>query len=142
MGFILLFLVVAGLIQIPSIQTGILHRITSEVSDKTQTTVEVESIRISFPGSVEVRGVYLNDLQQDTLLYAGNIKVNIALKDLLFRKINVNRIALDDVSVNMYRNRADTLFNYYFLIAAFTDTASVQEANANNLHLGVSVSTA
>ncbi|MBS0011014.1 MAG: translocation/assembly module TamB domain-containing protein [Bacteroidales bacterium] len=128
MGFILLFIVVAGLIQIPSIQTSILHRITSAVSDKTQTTVEIENIRISFPKSVVVKGVYLDDLQQDTLLYAGIIKVNIALKDLLFSKVNVNRFVVEDVSVNMSRNKADTLFNYYFLIAAFTDTASVPEA--------------
>ncbi|MCA1746452.1 MAG: AsmA family protein, partial [Bacteroidales bacterium] len=127
-GFILFFVVVATLIQHPVIQTSILHRITSAVSDKTKTTVEIENIRISFPKSVVVRGVYLDDLQQDTLLYAGSIKVNLALKDLLFSKINVNSVTLEDVSVNMTRSRTDTLFNYYFLIAAFTDTARVPKA--------------
>ena len=127
-GFILFFIVVAMLIQHPVIQTSILHRITSAVSDKTKTTVEIENIRISFPKSVVVRGVYLDDLQQDTLLYAGSIKVNLALKDLLFSKINVNSVTLEDVSLNMTRSRTDTLFNYYFLIAAFTDTAHVPRA--------------
>ncbi|MCA1758006.1 MAG: translocation/assembly module TamB domain-containing protein [Bacteroidales bacterium] len=128
LGFILLFIAAAALIQIPSVQNRILHRITTAVSDKTQTRVEVENVRISFPKTVVVRGVFLNDLQQDTLLYAGNIKVNIALKELLFKKININSLVLDDLLVNMNRSSADSLFNYNFLITALTDSASLPEA--------------
>ncbi|MCA1747157.1 MAG: hypothetical protein LC655_05640, partial [Bacteroidales bacterium] len=43
-------------------------------------------------------------------------------------KINVNRVVLEDASLNMTRSRTDTLFNYHFLIAAFADTAREPEA--------------
>jgi translocation and assembly module TamB len=41
--------------------------------------IELEKIAISFPKSVVIKGLYLEDVQKDTLLYAGEVKVNIGL---------------------------------------------------------------
>jgi hypothetical protein len=141
----LLFILLAVLIQVPAIQSSIVHRVTKEVSDKTGTTVRIDKVRIAFPKTVVVRGIFLDDLQQDTLLSAGSIKVNIALRELLFKKINVNSFALEDVTLNLSRDPNDSLFNYYFLIAAFTDTTapppepsswsfSIDRLNLDNIH--------
>jgi translocation and assembly module TamB len=73
---------------------------------------------------VVVQGVFLDDLQQDTLLAAGSVKVAVALRELLFKRINVSSISLEDVSLHLSREPADSMFNYYFLIAAFTDTTA------------------
>ena len=94
------------------------------VSDKTGTTVEIEKVRIAFLKSVVVQGVFLDDTQGDTLLSAERIKVNIALKELLVNQIKVNSISIDDVTLNLSRDPSDSLFNYQFLIAAFTDTSA------------------
>ncbi len=146
-GFILLFILLASLLQIPAIQSGIVHRLTTAVSDKTGTIVRIDKVRIAFPKSVVVKGLFLDDLQQDTLLAATSIRVNIALRELLFRRINVNRIALEEVSIHLDRNPNDSLFNYYFLIAAFTDTTahqarstspwnfSIDRVNLENIHV-------
>src|ERR1035437_5471979 len=105
--FVLLFLIVAGIIQIPAVQTKIVHAATSFVSNKTHTRVEIQNISISFPKSVVIEGLFLEDLSKDTLLYAGKAKVNIVLKDLLFNKICVNNIELDDLNVNLYSTKTD-----------------------------------
>jgi len=81
-GFVLFFFILALLIQIPGIQTKIVHYATSFVSNKTHTKVEIKHISISFPKSVVIEGLYLEDLKKDTLLYAGKAKVNMALYDL------------------------------------------------------------
>jgi len=120
--FVLLFLLLAGLIQIPAVQNKIVHAATSFVSDKTHTRVEIKNVSISFPKSVVVEGLYLEDLKKDTLIYAGKIKVNLSLYNLLFSKININDIALQDLNLNVYSTRTDSLFNYNFLITAFADT--------------------
>jgi len=144
-GLALLLILLAVLIQVPAIQSSIVHRITTVVSDKTGTTVRIDQVRIAFPKTVVVQGIFLDDLQQDTLLSAGSIRVNIALRELLYKKINVNSITLEDVSLNLSRNPADSLFNYYFLIAAFTDTTapppepspwsfSINRVNLDNIH--------
>src|ERR1035437_5636948 len=88
--FVLLFLIIAGIIQIPAVQTKIVHAATSFVSNKTHTRVEIDHVSISFPKSVVIEGLFLEDLSKDTLLYAGKAKVNMALYDLLYSKIAIN----------------------------------------------------
>ncbi|MFY9150405.1 MAG: AsmA family protein, partial [Prolixibacteraceae bacterium] len=124
LSFILLFLILAGLIQIPSIQTRIVQYATTLVSNKTHTKVEIEHISISFPKSVVIEGIYLEDLQEDTLLYAGKAKINITLSDFIKNKISISSLDLEDATVKLHSTLTDPLFNYNFLLTAFADTTS------------------
>ncbi len=120
--FVLLFLILAAIIQIPAVQNKIVHYATTFVSNKTHTRVEIENVRISFPKSVVIEGLFLEDLQKDTLISAGKLKINIALFDLIFNKITVNSVKLENVNLNAYNTKTDSLFNYNFLITAFADS--------------------
>jgi len=120
LGF--LFVIIAVLIQIPAIQNKIVHGITSYVSNKTHTKIEIKNVGISFPKSVVIEGLYLEDLNKDTLLYAGKAKINIALYNLFHNKIAINSIALEEVNLNLHSTKKDSLFNYNFLLTAFGDT--------------------
>ncbi|HEY3389755.1 MAG TPA: hypothetical protein VGK38_09305, partial [Prolixibacteraceae bacterium] len=86
-SIVLIFILIAVIIQIPSVQTKIVRYATTLISNKTHTKVEIKKVGISFPKSVVIEGLYLEDLQKDTLIYAGKAKVNIALYDLLSNKI-------------------------------------------------------
>jgi translocation and assembly module TamB len=135
-SFVLLFIVIALLIQIPAIQTKIVHYATSYISDKTHTKVEIEKISISFPKSVVVEGLYLEDTKKDTLLYAGETKVNIALMALFNNKIHISSVALEDVNLNVSRSEKDSLFNYNFLLTAFEDTTKQKVAEVTDTTAG------
>jgi hypothetical protein len=93
--------IVAVIIQIPTIQNKIIHIATTYVSKKTHTRVEIKNIGISFPKSVVVEGLYLEDLQRDTLLYAGKARVNIALSDLFSHKITIHSCALEETTIKL-----------------------------------------
>lgn len=121
---VLIFVLIAVVIQIPSIQTKIVNYATTFISDKTHTKVEIKNVSISFPKAVVIEGLYLEDLKQDTLVYAEKVKVNMALYDLLNNKIAVNSIALDEATIKLYSTKTDPIFNYNFLITAFSDTTS------------------
>jgi len=121
-GYILLLLLVAALIQVPAIQLKVAHFATSYISDKTHTKVELKKINIHFPKSIVVEGLYLEDLQKDTLIYAGQVKVDINYKDLFNNKISINSLAFKEVVLNLSRPENDSLFNYNFLLTAFSDT--------------------
>ena len=118
----LIFFLIAGLIQIPSIQTKIVQYATTFVSDKTHTKVEIKNVSISFPKSVVVEGLYLEDLKNDTLIYAAKTEVNIALYDLFSNKIAISSLALENATLKLHSTKIDSLFNYNFLITAFSDT--------------------
>ena len=118
LSFVLISILIALLIQIPSIQTKIVHYATSFVSNKTHTKVEIKNVSISLPKSIVIEGLYLEDLKKDTLIYAGKTKVNIALYDLFHSKISISSLALEDVNLNLHSTKIDSLFNYNFLSTA------------------------
>ena len=121
---VLIFVIIAALIQIPAIQNKIVHFATTFVSNKTHTRVEIKNIGISFPKSVVIEGLFLEDIQKDTLLFAGKAKINIALYDLISSKITISSFALENANINLYSTDTDSLFNYNFLIKAFSDTTT------------------
>jgi hypothetical protein len=123
--FVFLFLSVAGIIQIPAIQAKIVLAATNFVSSKTHTRVEIKKVSISFPKSLVIEGLFLDDLSKDTLIYAGKAKVNVVFKDLLFNKICINNIELEDLKLNVHNTKNDSLFNYNFLLIAFADTTNI-----------------
>ena len=126
-SLLLLFTTLAVLIQVPAIQNKIVQYATSYISDKTHTKVELKKISIVFPKLILIEGLYLEDLQQDTLLYAGKAEINIAFGDLFRRRIHISSFALEDVNLNLSRTENDSLYNFNFLVTAFGDSTKVEE---------------
>jgi len=128
-GFVLLFVIIAAIIQIPTIQNKIVGFATTFVSNKTHTRVEIKNIHISFPKSVIINNLFLEDIQKDTLLFAGEAKINMALFDLISSKISISSFGLENATINLYSTETDSLFNYNFLITAFSDTSTSAKIN-------------
>ncbi len=118
-SFVLLFLIISIALQFSSVQTWLITRITSQVSERVETPFSIDRVAIRFPKSVGLKGIYAEDTQGDTLLYAGSIFVDVGMLGLLRNTVNVNSLELSNVVANMTRNRPDTVYNYQFLIDAF-----------------------
>ena len=121
-SIVILFIIIAALIQVPAIQNRIIQYTTAFVSNKTHTRVEIKNVSIAFPKSVVIEGLFLDDLHNDTLVYAGRAKINIALYDLFSSRISVSSFALEDATLHLSRTGIDSLFNFNFLLNAFADT--------------------
>lgn len=130
--FVFIFIMIAGLIRMPVIQNRIADYATSSVSSKTNTRVELNNIRISFPESVIIEGVFLEDRQKDTLLYAGEIKVNIALWSLLSKKINIRNLSMTDIRLDVSRSPGDSLYNFHFLVSALNNSTGKKAAGSGS----------
>jgi hypothetical protein len=111
-------------LQVPAIQNKIVGYTTTFVSNKTHTRVKIKNIIISFPKSVLIKGLFLEDIQKDTLLFADKAKINIALFDLISSKLSISSLVLDNATINLYSTDTDSLFNYNFLLTAFSDTST------------------
>lgn len=131
LSIVLLLISVAVLIQVPAVQQKLISFATSYVSGKTHTRVEIKKISLSLPKSLSLEGIYLDDLQKDTLLYAGSASVSFSLMGLFHHKIHLSDITLDNVTANLGRKQADTLFNYNFLLTAFSDTTKLEKKDTS-----------
>ncbi len=132
-SFLLLFIIIAVLLQFSSVQTFLIQKITSQVSQRVDTRVEIDRVAIRFPKSVGLKGIYVEDTRGDTLLYAGSIFVDIGMTALLRSHVNVASLELTNVVANMKREEPDTVFNFQFLIDAFAaeDTINADTPPAN-----------
>ena len=95
-----------------------------------ETEVSLEGIRIKLFNTVELNGLYLEDQQQDTLLYADRIAVRIHALELL-KKDLCGESGLENLVAKVHRSSPDEPFNFQFLIDAFAsekDSVKVEKS--------------
>ncbi len=132
----LVFFLCAILIQIPAVQKYLTGKTENYLQEKFQTTVDIESIRLRFPESLVLKGVYIEDTQQDTFLNVGELAINFKLNKLLSRSIQFDQITLKDGASNIWITKDSS--NFDFILDAFgskeeisNSTTEVDPANSN-----------
>jgi hypothetical protein len=127
LGFVVLFLLlVLMLLRIPYVQNRLANLAVNWVAELTDTTISIDKISINFIDNVSIKGIYVEDMQGDTLLYAGKLSVDIALFKLLRKEIFLDEILLENAVANVYQH-ADSTFSFQFLIDAFATDDSKTE---------------
>src|SRR5689334_16585687 len=82
--FLILFIVlVLVLIQTPPVQNFARKQAQNFLQKKSKTKVEIGHISIGFPKDVVLGNIYVEDRQKDTLLYGGELRVDIDMLKLL-----------------------------------------------------------
>ena len=114
--FLLLFLFVG--LKMPFVQKKLGNIATSYLSKKFESKVEVESVGIYLFDKVALKGVYVEDLANDTLVNFKDLSIDIDLKKLLKQKVEADKIVLNDATVKIDQNE-DLVFNFQFIIDAF-----------------------
>ncbi|WP_298650709.1 translocation/assembly module TamB domain-containing protein [uncultured Proteiniphilum sp.] len=114
---------------IPAVQKSVANMALEKFRPLLKTKIDLESIRIRLFNTVELEGVYVEDLQQDTLLYVGKIAVRLHALDLLRNKVTVHKVGLENFTANIHRTSPDDPFNFQFIIDAFAkeDTLKVEK---------------
>lgn len=129
-SIILLNIILFIAFSIPAVQKSAADIVLSKFRPIIGTRVDLESIRIRLFNTVELEGIYVEDLQQDTLLYVGKIAARIHALDLLSNKVTVNKAGLENFTANVHRASPDDPFNFQFIIDAFAkekDTTEVEK---------------
>lgn len=128
-GSVLLLLVlIALLIQIPAVQLKLTQKAVAFLEDKIGTTVALEGIHISFPKSIVLEGLYLEDQHGDTLLYAGKFSVDTDLWALTRNEIQLNEILLRNTTAYVHRAENDSAYNFTYILEAFAgDSTAVPD---------------
>ena len=111
-----------GILHLPKVQTWIIKKVATSLSDKLQTKVSIESVDFTFFYQLKFKKLLIEDQSKDTLLYAGAARINI--NDWFFTKdkIVLKYVGLDDAVVNLKRTKED--WNYQFIIDYFGGSSS------------------
>lgn len=110
----------------PSVQTKVTQWITGILSDNLNTQVRIGYVDIDFFNTLMLRDALILDQQQDTLLYARELRVDIALLSIWNKQLIIENLKLNDTYIGLMRKQGQSDFNYQFILDALAggDTTS------------------
>ena len=117
-SIVALLLLLAILIQVPSIQNFAKDKAISYLHNKIKTKVSLDRIAINFPKEIVLEGFYFEDQKKDTLLMGKRLEADIDLFKLLSSELQINSVSLQNATANIYKNK-DGVYNFDYIIKAF-----------------------
>ncbi|MBK6622412.1 MAG: hypothetical protein IPG32_16630 [Saprospirales bacterium] len=109
----------------------------SFLEQKLDTKVQIDRLDVSFPKMLVLEGVYIEDKTGDTLLAGHQLMVDINLMPLLYNEIQINEINLNGITAKIKRPGPDTLFNFQFIVDAFTPKKIKPDRDSVTLSMAV-----
>lgn len=133
LSIILLNIILFVVFSIPFVQKRAADYALEKIKPIIKTEASLKGVRFRLFNTLELKGIYLEDQQQDTLAYISRLGVRIHPFDLLRSKVSVEKVSLEDFYLRAERPSPEDLFNFQFLIDAFAkekDTTVVKEKKA------------
>ena len=111
-----------------SVQTLVVRKYLSALSEKIGSKISVGSIDVSLFKRLIINDLYIEDLHQDTLLYASKLTVDIAEFSYKKKRIVLDEVELKDTYFNLQKYENEVTNNLQFIIDHFifseTDSTS------------------
>lgn len=111
-------------INLPAGKKFVRNKVQHYLQEKLNTKVNIGAIDYSLPEWVELRNIYVEDRNKDSLFFGEEIRVDIHLLKLLSGKTEIEKIYLKDIRANIRRPENDSTFNYQFIVDAFAGNSS------------------
>ena len=116
------------MLQNSRIQNSIAQTLVRQLSEKLQTKVEIGKIHYKLFNTIAIDDVYLEDQQQDTLLYVKSMDAHFNLWKFFRGKYQFRSIDLDQLYGNIAIDKAGKT-NFDFIVQAFKKPQGSKPAN-------------
>lgn len=125
------------LIQTPPVQKFLVQQTAKKLSSQIGTEVKIKHVDFTLLNSMNLDGILIKDLQKDTLLYAGSLKIRITDWFIFKKNITLKYIGLEDAVLKM--QRSDSTWNFDFIANAFAnkDTVIKKERDSADIKLNL-----
>ncbi|KAA9040655.1 hypothetical protein FW778_01035 [Ginsengibacter hankyongi] len=118
-SIIFLIIVALLLIQTGPVQNFARKKIVGYLENKLKTKVEIGRLDVKFPTSLSLQNIFFEDQSKDTLLYGGELDIDISMLKLLKSEINIQEISVNNIMAKIRRLPPDSTFNFQYIIDAF-----------------------
>lgn len=139
LGLLLLVIIAVLLLQLPAIQTSILNKVNKNLSEQLGNRISINKADIDYLNQVSLAGIYLEDLQGDTLAYIEHLDVKVSLLGLVKNELLVTEASLKGADIQLKKSTISEDFNFQFLIDAFRPDDTAEKSgllfDLDKLHL-------
>ena len=102
-----------------SFQTFAVNTYLNSLAKKTKTKITVGSVDVELFKTVSLNNIYVEDLHQDTLLFAENILVDIEEFSIGDKRIKLEQAVVSNTYFNLKKYSTDNVSNLQFIIDHF-----------------------
>ena len=118
------------LVQTSIVQNWLVDIATNKISKQLGTKVSISNVNFTLFNKANINAVYVEGKNNDTILYAGRISLNITDWFFLKQKVDLKFIGIADAVIKL--NRKDSVWNYQYIVDHFSSSnASSKKANNN-----------
>ena len=136
MTIVSIIVVVFLLLNLQPVQTFLSQRAAALLSNKLKTKVSVGGVSVDLKNHMSLDRVLILDRQNDTLVYAGSIKVTLSDWLLGNGKPVLHYLALKDTYVRLFRPAQSDTWNYTFLEDLFSSPQPAKKSS-NDLEFDI-----
>ena len=122
-GFVLLIASLILALRTPAVQQWITNKATQYVSELTGAECSIDRLYLTFSGNLWLEGVFLSDLNGDTLFYCSSLETGLRIRPLFDREIRVRKFDWRGLEANVVTDSLG-VNNFDFLIEAFSGEES------------------
>ena len=98
--------------------------------------MHIGNLRYSPFNRLQLEEIYVSDLNNDTLLYAGKINADFDLFKLFRKQFIIHSVEIDRFDIRIFKDSINAPFNFQFLIDAFASD-TIQPADSSSLQLAI-----
>lgn len=116
MVILLLLVLIVIILSIPSVQTYIAKKVTTNLNETYGTDINIHRMGLNWKGEVDIREVYIADHHKDTLIYVAQLQTNIlSVKNLINGDLDFGEIKLEKAKlyVKTYKDEQDDNLNIF-----------------------------
>lgn len=125
LGMVLVIIIAAFIyINTGSGKNFIKNKLQSYLQRKLKTKIVIGSLDYSLPKWIELKNIYLEDEKKDTLLFGEQVAVDIDMLKLISANIYIRKVSFKNIFANISRLENDSVFNYQFVMNAFSGANS------------------
>ena len=140
LGMVLVIIIAAFIyINTGSGKRFIKNKLQSFLQQKLKTKIVIGSLDYSLPKWIELNNVYLEDEKKDTLLYGEQVSVDIDMLKLMSANIYIRKVAFKNIFANISRPVNDSVFNYQFVMNAFSGATKTSTAASDTAALNITL---
>lgn len=138
--FILLFVFfIFILLLTPPVQKFLTVKVQHYLENKLHTKVLIGRISFGLSGKVGLKNVYIEDKTKDTLVSGGSIRGHLNFLRLLSNEVLVKDLEFQNITAKIKRVLPDTVFNFQFIVNAFTSEQTKKPDTAKTPPMKLSI---
>ncbi|MDP5229927.1 MAG: translocation/assembly module TamB [Cellulophaga sp.] len=127
------------ILSIPAVQTNLASRATKAINEKYKTNITLDKLQLSLiTWDTNLRGIYIEDYQQDTLFYVKTLNTSILnIKNLINGDLAFGAIKIDELNFKLKTYKGETTTNLNVFVDKL-DSKTPKDPNTPSFHLRTS----